>query len=231
MGILDLPSSALGFGDTGGQKALDKFGRQSAGVAGALRRFRPFRTTSALGTQRVFEKDGEAQFDIDSPFLTEALSQFGDAQTGGSDAILELLRSRAAPEFDRQFGRLESRALQQGRLGLNVGGRGTPEFSSFFGAKQDADLNFQLQAFEESRRNRGFLLGEAGGIQGLLSSQLKDLQGFGQLQAGRDVAASNLESGGLIAMLQGLLSESDQDRSLFGGAISSIGVGPVSASF
>ena len=230
MGLFGGIGSFLGIG--GDQTDVGGFQAGAGAAAGALRRFRPFRTTSALGTTNFSQEDGVTQFDIDSSFLTEALGQFGEAQTGGSDAILALLRQRAEPEFGRQFNRLESRALSQVRLGLSTGNRGgTPEFTSFFNARQDADLGFQLQAFEESRRNREFLLGEAGGIQGLLTDQFQGLlQGEG-LNISSQIAAGNLDLQGLIAALQARIGQESTDNSLFGGAISSIGVGPISASF
>ncbi len=232
MGLFGGVGSFLGIGGNPGKSALSAFERGSGAVAGRLRKFRPFRTTSALGTNRLFQEGDETKFDVESDFITRAADQFRSAQEGGSEDVLALLRQRANPEFDRQFGRLESRALQQGRLGLSVGDRGgTPEFESFFGARQQADLGFQLQALEESRRERSSLLGEIGGIQGLLSGQFQDLLGAESLQSGREVAAANLESGGLTASLQGRLGEAATSRSLFGGAISSVGVGPFSASF
>ena len=232
MGLFGGIKALVGLGSSDARNALSAFEKGSGAVAGRLRKFRPFRTTSAFGTQRIFQEGGENRFDIDSPFLSEALEQFGKAQSGGSADVLALLRQRGRAESSSQFGRLESRALQQGRLGLNVGDRGgTPEFASFFGAQQDADLGFQLQALEEARRQRSFLLGEAGSLRGFLRQDTDTLLGFDQLQSSREIAAANLESGGLQASLSGRLSEATQDRSLTGGAISSIGVGPVSASF
>jgi len=232
MGFLQAVPAGLGIGDTGGKKALGKFGAANAAVAARLRKFRPFRTRSAFGTQRIFQEGDETRFDQDSPFLQGAIDRFQQASEGGSEGILDLLRQRANPEFQRQFGSLENRALQQGRLGLNVGDAGgLPEFASFFGQKNQADLGFQLEAFEEDRRNRKSLFGELEGAHGFLSSELQNLLGFDQLQSGREIAAANIESGGLTSILQGSLSEAEQSARLFGGAISSIGVGPVSASF
>lgn len=224
-------SAALGTDDSGAN-ALSNFEIESGRIAGGLGAFQGFQTTSPFGQQSFFQQGNESRLDINSPEFQRILSEFNKVSQAGSSGILEKLRARAAPGFSRAFGELESGTLAKGRLGLDVGDRGgIPEFEQFFGQKNQADLGFQLQAEQEFSAQKQGLLSQLFGIQGFLQQDLQAILGSQQGQTSRDIAAGNLEQGGLEALLAGQLGEAERGASLFNGAISSLGVGPVSATF
>src|SRR5690606_19207726 len=145
------------------------------GIADRLRNFTPIRVRSVAG-EGVFDRGG-LSFNLDPRLAAGAGSAFdffgstaaklaafdeGDATA----RTLALLRQRRAEAFDPALSRLESRLIAQGRLGLGTGSRAAnPELASFFGAEAMADLEAQIIAAEEARRERaGLLQGAAGGL-------------------------------------------------------------------
>lgn len=230
MSLLGGFGAILGIGPDPEADALSAFGGGTRGIAGRLRRFRPFRTTSALGTQRIFKQDGKLKLDIDSPELDAAVARFSQAVAGGQEATLAKLRKQGDLKGDAN--RLRKRAIAQGRLDPRAGGKEfTGDLSSFFSSAQDADIGLQLAAPGENRRLRGALLSEAGGFRGLLSGELQSLFQADQLQSAREIAGANIQQAGLQASLRGRLGEAKRFRSLLGGSVSSLGVGPISAGF
>lgn len=225
-------SAALGFGERAGENALANFDANSGRVGAGLTGFQGFNTSSAFGNQRFFEQEGEFNLSQDSPLFAGILDEFNTNAAAGSGGILELLRQRAAPGNARQFAQTEAGVLNTGRLGLSVGDRGgIPEFDRLFAAQNQQDLGFQLEAEQQFSQGQAGLLSELQQIQGFLSADVDNVLSSQQTQSQRDIAAGNLEQAGLTTLLQGRLGQAGINNSLFGGAISSLGVGPVSATF
>jgi len=84
MSLLGGIGGILGVGPDPGADALNAFAGANAANAAELRKFRPFRVTSELGTQSIDQTDGVTQLQIDSPELTAAVARFEQAQTGGA---------------------------------------------------------------------------------------------------------------------------------------------------
>ena len=214
-------------------------GRAAAGdlrkIAERLRNFTPVRVRSAIG-EGVFDSGG-LSFNLD-PRLTagagSVLDFFGNtaarlAAFDEGDAIartLALLRQRRAEAFDPALSRLESRLLAQGRLGLGTGNLGgNPELTSFFGAEAMADLEAQIIAAEEARREREGLLQAAAGGLGLAmetampSQFMQGLFNVESLRAAREFAAANVEAGGPALAFQGAEADRGERANFFGSLI------------
>ncbi len=214
-------------------------GRQASGELAAigerLRNFTPIRVRSALGTGTLDQ--GGVSMDLD-PRLNagagSALDFFGSTSRklsefdeGDSTArMLALLRERRAPQFNANLGRLESRLMQQGRLGLGTGARGgNPEMESFFGAESMADLEAQIAASEEARRERtGLLQSAGGGLQlameaGMPSQFMQGLFNVESLRSARDIAAANIAKGGPELAYKGKEADRGARASFFGNLV------------
>lgn len=225
-GILGLSGSA-----DAGRRASGELGA----IGGRLRNFTPIRVRSAIGTGTL-DPSG-VNLDLDPRLAAgagSALDFFGGASRklaafdeGDSIArTLALLRERRAPVFNANLGRLESRLLQQGRLGLSTGARGeNPELASFFGAESMADLEAQLAAAEEARRERTGLMGAAsGGLSlameaGLPSQFMQGLFNAGSLQSARDIAGANIAAGGPALQFKGEEADRGARASFFGNLV------------
>ncbi len=210
MGFLSKITDAVGL--SGSKRAGGDASRQLFQIGENLRNFTPLRVRSAAGTG-TYDKEG-LSFDMDPrlkaaagsgmDFFGNLMSKLAAFDEGDATSrTLSLLRSRRAPQFNSQLGSLESRLLQQGRLGLGTGARGdNPEMASFFGAEAMADLESQLLASEEARRERAGLLEGAGqGIQlameaSMPSQFMSGLFNAESLRASRDIAAAKIQSGG-----------------------------------
>lgn len=169
MGLFSGITDALGF--TGGGRA----GRRAQGdlmeIAEGLRNFRPIRVSSLAGTSRLtpegFEFTPAEQFkgvqrqigDLFGRSVSD-LAAFNEGDITAN--VLGLLRQQRAPAFNRDLSRLESRLLQQGRLGLGTGETGAnPELEGLFSAEAMADLQAQLAARGEARATAESLFGRA----------------------------------------------------------------------
>lgn len=227
-GVLGLSGSAKAGRDASGQ--LFQIGDE-------LRNFTPLRVRSAMGTG-TYDKDG-VSFDLDPrlaagagsglDFFGNTMSKLAAFDEGDSTAkTLALLRQRRASQFNTQLSGLESRLLQQGRLGLGTGDRGAnPELSGFFGAEAMADLESQILASEEARRERQGLIESATGGLGLawesaMPSQLMSgLFSAEGLRSARDIAAANIKAGGPAMAYKGSEADRGARAGFFGDLISS----------
>lgn len=233
MGLLGSVGKALGLSGSAGSgrkasKSLFKIGDE-------LRNFTPLRVRSAAGTG-TYDKEG-LSFDLDPRLAAAAgsgLDFFGNTMSklaafsegDATERMLSLLRQRRAPAFNSQLGALESRLLQQGRLGLSTGARAdNPELASFFGAEAGADLEAQILAAEEARRERAGLIEAATGGLGLawesaMPSQL--MQGLFSaegLRSARDIAAANVKAGGPAMAMKGQMADQSARVGFFGDLI------------
>lgn len=222
--------------------ALGLSGSKQAGAAASadlfrigdeLRNFTPLRVRSLAGTG-TYDKDG-LSFDLDPRLAAgagSALDFFGNSAAklaafneGDSTArMLGLLRQRRASQFDTNLSNLESRLLQQGRLGLGTGQYGgNPEMSSFFGAEAGADLEAQIIAAEEARRERTGLLEATGGglklaMEASMPSQLMNgLFSAEGLRSAREIAAANVKAGGPALAFKGSEADRGARAGFFGG--------------
>jgi len=224
---------ALGLsGSSGiGRKSQKQLNR----IAEQLRNFTPIRVRSAAGTG-TFDQSG-LSFDLDPRLAAGASSAFdffgstaaklaafdeGDATA----RTLALLRQRRAEAFNPALSSLESRLISQGRLGLGTGNLGgNPEMASFFGAEAMADLEAQLAASEEARRERTGLLQSAAGGFGLAmeaampSQFMSGLFNAESLRAAREFAAANLQAGGVRAAQAGAERDLSARAGFFGSAV------------
>lgn len=234
MGLFD-NSIGRALGLSGSEKAGSRAADQLAGIGAGLRNFKPIRFRSAMGTG-TYDQNG-VSLDLD-PRLTagagSAMDFFGStsrklAAFDEGDATartLELLRQRRATQYNSQLGSLESRLMQQGRLGLSTGARAeNPELASFFGAEAMADLEAQLMAAEEARRERSGLLdaGERGlalASEASMPSQLMSgLFNTESLRSARDFAAANIEAGGPAMQYKGAEADLGARANFFGSMI------------
>jgi len=213
--------SALGLGGRGdsGKKAAARL----SAIASDLRRFRPIRARSALGDVNISE--GNIEFtpseataasigSLESFFgsTTRKLAEFDEGDA--TERTLGLLRRRRQQKSDVDLSRLRSGLVSSGRLGLETGADTTnPEFKAFFAAQQGADLEAQLVASEEARRERGGLLQSAiAGGQGLFNfasggALTQSAFGLANLGLSRDIAAANIQAGGVQAQLSADLAD------------------------
>lgn len=169
MGLFSGITDALGF--TGGGRAGRTAQADLMGIAEGLRNFRPIRFSSMAGTSRVTpegldftptEEFKGVQRQISDLFgrSVSDLSAFNEGDITAN--VLSLLRQQRAPAFGRDLSRLESRLLQQGRLGLGTGASGAnPELEGLFSAEALADLQAQLAARGEARTTADSLFGRA----------------------------------------------------------------------
>lgn len=233
MGLLKKAAGALGLSGSGqaGQRASDELFK----IGDELRNFTPLRVRSIAGTG-TYDKDG-LSFDLDPrlaagarsglDFFGNTMSKLAAFDEGDASArTLNLLRQRRASMFDTQLSRLESRLLQQGRLGLGTGDRGAnPEMAGFFGAEAMADLESQIIANEEARNEREGLLRAATGGLGLawetaMPSQLMNgLFSAEGLRSARDIAAANVKAGGPALAFKGAEADRGARAGFFGGLI------------
>lgn len=230
MGLLSKVSGALGL--SGSKAAGRKASRQLFKIGDELRNFTPLRVRSAAGTG-VYDRNG-LSFELD-PRLNagagSAMDFFGSTAAklaafdeGDSTArMLSLLRQRRQPMFNTQLSSLESRLMQQGRLGLTTGARAdNPELASFFGAEAMADLESQILSAEEARRERAGLLDAANGglalaMEASMPSQL--MQGLFNaegLRSARDIAAANIKAGGPAMEYKGAEADRGARAGFFG---------------
>ncbi len=211
-------------------------GRAASGqlqaIGERLRNFTPIRVRSAVGTGTLDQ--GGLGFDLDPRLAggagsaldffgstTRKLSEFDE---GDSTArMLALLRQRRSTAFNLALSNLESRLMQQGRLGLSTGARGeNPEMASFFGAEANADLDAQLLAAEETRRERSGLLGAAGqGLSlameaGMPSKFMEGLFNTEALRSARELAAAKIAAGGPEMEFKGAEADRGARASFFG---------------
>jgi hypothetical protein len=234
MGFLSNLTSGLGL--SGSRQAGGDASRQLFQIGENLRNFTPLRVRSAAGTG-TYDKSG-LSFNLDPrlnaaagsgmDFFGNLMSKLAAFDEGdATNRTLSLLRARRAPQFGSQLGSLESRLLQQGRLGLGTGARGeNPEMASFFGAEAMADLESQLLASEEARRERAGLLEGAGqGIQlameaSMPSQFMSGLFNAESLRASRDIAAANVAAGGPKLQYAGAEADRGARADFFGNLIS-----------
>jgi len=230
MGLLSKVSGALGL--SGSKASGRKASRQLFKIGDELRNFTPLRVRSAAGTG-VYDREG-LSFELD-PRLNagagSAMDFFGSTAAklaafdeGDSTArMLSLLRQRRQPMFNTQLSSLESRLMQQGRLGLTTGARAdNPELASFFGAEAMADLESQILSAEEARRERAGLLDAANGglalaMEASMPSQL--MQGLFNaegLRSARDIAAANIKAGGAAMGYRGAEADRGARAGFFG---------------
>lgn len=228
-------------GDFFGLSGRESDGRRASGqladIANKVRNFTPVRIRSLIGTG-TYDKEGSS-FDLDPRLRTGAetmLNFFGNSASrlaafddgDASARTLALLRARRAEMFNSTLSRLESRLLQQGRIGLGTGGRNAnPEMSSFFGAEAMADLEAQLAALDEARKQRDSLMqSTAGGLALAQESAFptKLMQGLfdtESLRVSRELAAAKIEAGGPAMELAGANADRDTRAGFFGSFISS----------
>lgn len=228
--------SALGLGgrSSAGKKASARLNQ----IAGDLRRFRPIRTRSAIGEFNL--SGGGAEFtpteqiraalgDLEGFFggSAQQLREFDEG--GATERTLGLLRQRRQQKDTRDLSRLRSGLFSSGRIGLETGADTTnPELKAFFAAQQGADLEAQLVASEEARRERA----------GLLQSTLTAGQGLFQLGTGgpladqafnlanlglaRDTAAANISAQGVGLQFQADQADFNARAGLFSGIAGSL---------
>lgn len=149
-------------------------------IAKKLENFKPIRYTSLYGTSTMTPQG--ASFAPTEEFAArqrEVGDFWGQANqallaydpAAASNQTLDLLRQRRATLFDQNVSNMESRLLQQGRLGLGTGAYGAnPEMAGLFSAEAQADLEAQLIAEQESRNRGEYLYGMASGARGLFDS-------------------------------------------------------------
>lgn len=230
MGLFSKVGNLLGL--SGSAKAGRDASGQLAEIAGRLRNFTPLRVRSAAGTG-TYSRDG-LSFDLDPrinagagsamDFFGSSAAKLAAFDEGDSTArMLSLLRQRRQPMFDSQLSSLESRLMQQGRLGLSTGARANnPEMASFFGGEAMADLESQIVASEEARRERSGLLDATGrglslAMEASMPSQL--MQGLFNaegLRSARDIAAANVEAGGPALAFKGAEADRGARAGFFG---------------
>lgn len=233
MGLFSSVGRVLGLSGSG--SAGRKSQRQLNQIAEQVRNFTPIRIRSALGTGTL--DAGGLSFDLDPRLAAgagSALDFFGSTASklaafdeGDATArTLALLRQRRAEAFSPALSSLESRLLAQGRLGLGTGDRGgNPELTSFFAGEAMADLEAQLAASEEARRERAGLMQAAAGGLGLaqeaaLPSQfMSGLFNVESLRAAREFAAANIRVGGVQAAQAGAERDLSARAGFFGSAI------------
>lgn len=235
MGLFKSAGKLLGL--SGGGEIGNRVDERSIEIANRLRNFTPIRIRTSLGTG-TYDQSG-VSLDLDPTLnagtrsgldlFKNSVDRLAEFDEGGSiERTLGLLRARRAPKYDTDLSRLESRLLQQGRLGLATGSRyGNPELASFFGAEADADLAAQLAASGEARAQRQDLLGSAAGGLALaqessLPSQfMQGLFNAESLRSAREFAAAKIETGGVDAAAKGAQSDLNNRASFFGNFISS----------
>lgn len=223
------------FGLSGSESAGGRASGQLTDIANKIRDFTPIRIRSLIG-DGTFDKEG-ASFTLDPrlKFGAEtALNFFGDSVArladfdaeGAASRTLAKLRQRRAEAFNPTLSRLESRLLQQGRLGLGVGERAAnPELSSFFGAEAMADLEAQLAAEAEARAQRESLMGAAVGGLGIAQESAfptKLMQGLfdaESLRLSRELGAAKIESGGPELEYKGAEADRGNRAGFFGSLI------------
>lgn len=241
MGLFSGIGNFLGL--SGGARSGDRARRQLIDIGDELRNFTPLRVRSAAGVG-TYSRDG-LEFDMDPriaagaqsgfDFFGNTMNKLAAFNEGDATArTLALLRERRAPAFQSQLGALESRLLQQGRLGLATGARGdNPEMASFFGAESMADLESQLLASEETRRERSGMLDSAGsGLQLALEASMPSqfmsgLFNAEALRSARDIAAAKIKAGGPALEAEGAAADraarakaiSEGMRAFFGGGL------------
>lgn len=228
-------------GDALGLSGSEEAGGRASGqlreIAEKVRNFTPIRIRSLLG-EGTYDKEGSsftldprlrAGADTALNFFSNSASRLAAFDDGNAAArTLALLRARRAEAFDPTLSRLESRLLQQGRLGLGVGARGAnPEMASFFGAEAAADLEAQLAAEAEARAQRGSLMqATAGGLALAQESAFptKLMQGLfdtESLRVSRELAAAKLEAGGPELEYKGAEADRSNRAGFFGNVIGS----------
>lgn len=229
-GLISKGTNLLGL--SGSKEAGGNASRQLFQIGENLSNFTPLRIRSAAGTG-TYDREG-LSFNLDPRLNTAAgsgLDFFGNLMSklsafdegDATSRTLALLRARRAPQFNSQLGSLESRLLQQGRLGLSTGARAeNPEMASFFGADAMADLEAQLVAADEARKERAGLIESAGGglqlaMEASMPSQfMNGLFNAESLRSARDIAAAKIGAGGPELEYKGAEADRAQRANFFG---------------
>lgn len=169
MGLLSSVTNALGLSGYGAAGA--DASRQLFQIGQSLQNFKPIRTKTAIGSGTLSPTGLDLNLDprlnaaasTGLDFFGNSMNQLNAFNQGDATATtLALLRQLRAPQFNSQLGSLESRLLQQGRLGLATGANASnPEMSSFFNANAMADLQDQLAAMQEARNQQNQLTSNA----------------------------------------------------------------------
>lgn len=215
MGLLSKATNFLGL--TGAAEAGSKASADLQNIASGLRsQFTPVRVRSLIG-DATLNKSGVNYSGGLFDTLGSQLLSFNEG--GASQNVLNLLRQRNRELFDPQLSGLESRLIQQGRLGLGTGNQNAnPELGAFFQAQQQGDLEAQLAALGEGRTQRESLLGSYTGL-GQFFNQ--GLFGTEQARAARDLTAANIAAGGPALELKGATAEQGVKASFWSSLFSS----------
>lgn len=192
-------------------------------IAEQLRNFRPVRYTSLAGTTTAGpEGVSFAPTETFAGFQRQATDFFGRSLTdlnafneGDIYAnTLNILRQQRAPQFQQQLAGLESRLLQQGRLGLGTGAYGAnPELAGLFSAEAQADLEAQLASRAEARATMTDLIGRTSAAYGLFQEvsmpDREATQTFLDSILANNARAAGIAAGGAQLMLEGQMLESE----------------------
>ena len=177
--------------------------------------FLPFTTTSSAGGFNVDKDNFNVNLSPERQKLFDDLNRQAGLFLGQLEAdpqdraatIVANLQNLVRPERQRSRLELENRLRSQGRMGLNIGDRGTPEMRSQEGAFADQDRRFAVdatdQAFKERAQTAGLLrnvLGQADQLFGVPMA-LSKIGGMFTGQRGQQQLAG--EQGYLKALMQG----------------------------
>ena len=209
MGLLSKATDFLGL--TGSAKAGSRASGDLKNIASGLRsQFTPVRIRSLIGDATLDPSGisyGGGLFDT----LGKQITDFNEGDA--SQNVLNLLRQRNQQFFTPQLSGLESRLIQQGRLGLGTGSQNaSPELGAFFQAQQQGDLEAQLAALGEARTQRESLLGSYTGLGSFFN---QGLFGTESSRAARDLTAANIAAGGPALELKGAMAEQEAKASFW----------------
>lgn len=219
MGLSSLTKKATNFfGLTGSADAGERASGQLQNIASNLRsQFTPVRIRSLIG-DATLDPSGISYEGGLFDTLGNQLKTFNEGDA--SQNVLNLLRQRNQQFFNPQLSGLESRLIQQGRLGLGTGNLGAnPELGAFFQAQQQGDLEAQLASLGEARSQRESLLGSYTGLGSFFN---QGLFGTEQARAARDLTAANIAAGGPALELKGATAEQEAKASFWSSLFSSV---------
>lgn len=222
-------------GLSGSEAAGGNASRQLFQIGENLKNFTPIRFKTAVGAGTYSPSGLDLNLDprlnaaasTGLDFFGNTMNQLNSFNEGDATAkTLALLRAQMAPQFNSQLGSLESRLLQQGRLGLATGARAdNPEMASFFGAAQNADLAAQLAAMQEARSQRDSLLNAANSglslaMQSAMPSDfMNGLFNTASMRSARDLAAAQIALGGPALEYKGAEADRAARANFFGNLI------------
>lgn len=215
MGLFSKATNLLGL--TGAANAGSSASANLSNIASGLRsQFTPIRIRSLIG-EGTLDPSG---INYSGGFFDKLGNQINSFNEGDSSQnVLNLLRQRNAQFFTPQLSNLESRLIEQGRLGLGTGSAGAnPELGAFFQEQQRGDLESQLAALGEARTQRESLLGSYIGL-GQFFNQ--GLFGTEQARSARDLTAANIAAGGPALELKGAMAEQEAKASFWSSLFSS----------